>query len=123
MKKRCTDENAKDFPCYGGRGIRVCDRWMESFQNFLADMGDKPVGATLDRINNDGDYSPENCRWASVERQSQNRRSTRLTAEIVNEIRGRFEHGESVASIASRWPVHVETIRLVVNRKTWRNLA
>ena len=73
MKTRCLNPNHPRFKNWGGRGIKVCERWMD-FTNFLADMGEKPEGLTLDRINNDGNYEPGNCRWATRKQQVQNRR-------------------------------------------------
>jgi len=73
MLTRCHCPTVNKFKHYGGRGIKVCERW-RTFQNFLADMGDRPPGTTLDRINGDGDYEPGNCRWATHEEQMENRR-------------------------------------------------
>jgi hypothetical protein len=71
MKRRCYVTKAADYPRYGGRGIRVCERWLESFDNFLADMGLRPAGKwTLDREDSDGHYEPGNCRWATPEMQA-----------------------------------------------------
>ena len=79
MHQRCSNPNYEYFDDYGGRGIRVCERWA-SFETFLGDMGERPAGTTLDRKEVDGNYEPGNCRWATIDEQNNNtRRSRRLT--------------------------------------------
>lgn len=76
MVNRCYNPKVASFSSYGARGISVCDRWRSDFAAFRQDVGEKPVGKTLDRINNDGNYEPVNCRWATPKEQSANRRDT-----------------------------------------------
>lgn len=77
IQDRCYNEKNPKFKNYGGRGIKICDRWLESFENFFADMGHPQPHESIDRINVDGDYCPENCRWADDKTQSRNKRNTR----------------------------------------------
>lgn len=79
MLGRCTSPNYTGFALYGGRGIRVCERWLTSYSAFLADMGRRPTPAhSLDRVDADGNYEPGNCRWATESQQQRNRRNNRM---------------------------------------------
>jgi hypothetical protein len=77
MLNRCRNPKVKAYPDYGGRGIKVCDRWV-LFDNFYADMGDCPPGWTIERRDSNGDYEPDNCEWLDRTRQNWNRRDSRL---------------------------------------------
>jgi hypothetical protein len=79
IKNRCLNPNDKYYKDYGGRGITICSRWLR-FENFLADMGEKPDGLTIERVNNNKGYSLENCKWATRKEQSRNKRDNRMVS-------------------------------------------
>jgi hypothetical protein len=90
MINRCTNRSHKKWAHYGGRGITVCPRWRSDFLNFLRDMGERPPGLSLDRIDNDGPYSPSNCRWVDLSTQSKNRRPIAYAGTRKHPVTGRF---------------------------------
>lgn len=85
MRRRCLSTYSKDYPRYGGRGIVICSRWLESFNNFPAGMGERPPGRTLDRVNGDGNYELDNCRWATPKEQASHYREFK---KFVNNTSG-----------------------------------
>lgn len=129
MKARCLNQNTYNYKDYGGRGIKVCERWLD-FNNFFEDMGDPPPGMTLDRIDVNGDYCPENCRWATLKQQSRNQRRNHfveyegqvITVAELAEIKGisrqllykRFKAGWTVEKAIST-PSLRETCRRAKN--------
>lgn len=100
MKNRCYNPNAYDYHLYGGRGIAICERWMEDFWCFIEDVGDRPAGMTLDRINPDGDYEPGNVRWATAAEQRQNITPEGRERQRVGARKGALKrHSERKANI------------------------
>ena len=118
MKDRCNRKKCKAYPNYGGRGIRYCTEW-EDFSVFLADMGEKPQGFTLERINNDGHYTKANCQWVPMSQQSRNRRGV-LTQGKVLMIRKMLRDGLPQRKIATLIGCHQTTVSLINSGKTWR---
>lgn len=123
MKNRCYNPNVSEYPNYGGRGIKVCERW-HKFENFYADMKDKPINRTLDRINNNGNYEPGNCRWSTNSEQQQNRRVTRLTKEMVYNLRVLKKQFPNLSwpELARKANCSSSTVRSAVIGKTWKNV-
>jgi hypothetical protein len=118
MRTRCNNPNQPRWHRYGGRGIQVCARW-DDFRNFLADMGDCPAGLTIERVNNDGNYEPGNCVWATYHTQRLN--STRKTitwndARAIRALAGTM----SQQKIADLFGVNQTNISAIIRGKTWK---
>jgi hypothetical protein len=107
MRARCLRPDHKSWPRYGGRGIEICAEWLVSFENFVRDMGERPAGLTLDRLDKDGPYAPGNCRWATRAEQSRNRYINR---------EGNAKGGYRAAEV--RWAGHVPAWKAAGLKKT-----
>lgn len=119
MKQRCLNPKHPKYPRYGGRGIAICDEWLDilSFKAWAETSGFGP-GMTIDRINGDGNYCPENCRWVSSSENSRKKRTTKLSLEQAEAIRVRIAHGESEYALAEEYGVVHGTIWFIQNRFT-----
>jgi hypothetical protein len=122
MIARCTRPTSSEWSYYGGRGIVVCHPW-RTFDNFLADMGPRPTGTSIDRIDSNGNYEPGNCRWATRAEQSRNTRRTILTAELVEDLRALWASGVSYDDLATQFGISVSHARNVAHGRTWKRAA
>ncbi len=122
MKHRCSPTSTgKDRRLYYGKGVRVCSEW-QSFENFLSDMGDRPKGTSLDRIDSNGNYEPNNCRWATPVQQGRNTKRCVLTEDLAREIRELHQKGIPFKKLAELFSVRPNHILQVVEGKIWNNV-
>ncbi len=121
IKERCLNTNGHAYHRYGGRGITICDRWRDSFIAFFADMGLKPFsGAEIDRIDNNGNYEPENCHWVTQIENTRKGPRVKLNMKKAEEIRKRYKVGGiTQATLAIIYGLTSSGINAVVNNKTW----
>jgi len=122
MKARCNRKNHKAYKYYGGRGIKVCDEWRNSFEQFYNDMGDCPGGYSIERINNNGNYCKENCMWIPVEKQQRNKTTTKLNETKVIEIKNLIQLGYSNKEIAKLYDVDRVTIYDIRVGRKWKGI-
>ena len=121
MKQRCSNPNNVGYRLYGARGIKVCKRWLgkQGFENFLADLGERPRDKTLDRKKNRLGYEPSNCRWATAAEQAQNTKTTKLNMKSANEIRSLAAQGFKRRTLATLFGISKSVIKNVLNNKAW----
>lgn len=118
IKRRCLNPNNSQYHNYGGRGISICEDWKNSFLSFFADMGKKPFPtAQLDRIDNNGNYEPNNCRWTTPAINSRNKRTTILTESDVKYMR---ESGIKAKDLAVIYKCNVNHIHRILKGKKWK---
>jgi hypothetical protein len=124
MKERCYSPAHKSYPNYGIKGITICDEWLQNSESFYqwALANGYSDGLSIDRINNDKGYSPDNCRWADKSIQSQNSKQAKLNENDIREIR-RLYKSEYATDIAKKFGVSISLIYGILNGKRWKNIT
>lgn len=136
MISRCQNAKSKIWKNYGGRGIKVCERWQrkqkntQGFWNFVADMGPRPDGYAIGRHDINGDYSPGNCFWGDFATQCKNRRgrwsgnkASKLTAQDVKAIRSMRDQGHTVKSVMAQFDISSSHCYRIFKEQSWRNVS
>lgn len=125
MRQRCTNKNNPSYINYGGRDIKICSEW-DSFDQFIRDMGDRPKGTTIDRIDNNGSYCKENCKWSTIREQNRNSRQCLLTEDIVKRIRkeSRNSHGGrkndlTLKELSQKYSIRYRHLRAILDNEIW----
>ena len=123
IKSRCLNSKSTNYHLYGGRGIKICPEWENSFEQFLNDMGPAPSEIhSIDRINSDGNYEKDNCRWATPEEQGQNTRRTIFTPETVKQVREMFANGKTRKEISEIFECNISTVNNIIRNVSWKNV-
>lgn len=122
IKDRCLNKSHPHYKDYGGRGITICDKWRNSFIAFSEDMGVKPFSrACIDRIDNNGNYEPGNCRWTTFKINNRNSRAAKLTMKLAEQIRKEYiPHVVTQLMLAKKYDVDRTTICDILRKRTWR---
>jgi ribosomal protein S25 len=130
MRSRCNSSTHSRYKDYGGRGIKICSEW-DDFYKFYFDMGDRPKGKTLDRIDNNGPYCKENCKWSTPSEQNRNARRSVLNEDQVKAIRKEPRHRKggkpkpgtvTIQQIADKYGVAYGTVRSIIKKECWKEI-
>lgn len=124
MKTRCLNKNSEKYSRYGGRGIKICKRWIDSFDAFLDDMGEKPFdGAQIDRIDSNGNYEPSNCRWTNQTINSRNRDFCKMSEEKVLKMRSLHKNKKiKQKDLANIFKISESQVSCIIRKTQWREI-
>jgi hypothetical protein len=119
-RARCNCPTGRDYLDYGGRGIRVCPEWDNSFDHFYIDMGPCPQGMTLERQDVNGNYDPRNCIWTSKVVQSRNKRTSKFRQSDIDQMRNMHAAGLTAKSISEKYNITTSYLGLIIRREAWK---